>query len=113
MSCTERITARNTALLVAISEILDATTQPDNDKRDSMTIMSRQLRTQFNTQQIVRSCEDLLTMIRWMQERWLCGNLDTIGRSGVEAETEREAKEIVELLGKLNAGAGEQGGAGS
>lgn len=87
-----------------MSEILDAATQPDTDKRDSMTVMSRQLRTQFSTQQIVRGCEDLLTLVRWMQERWLCGNLDTIGQSGAEMETERDAQAIVGLLRRLDQG---------
>merc|ERR1711981_936331 len=98
----KRINARNTALLLAMSEILDASTAPQSDRRDSMTIMSRQLRTQFSAQQIVRSCEDLLTLVRWMQERWLCGNLNTIGQSTVESETEKDAQEIVEMLKRLD-----------
>ena len=100
----ERINARNTALLTAMGDILDATTELPNDKRDNMTVMSRQLRTQFGTQQMVRSCEDLLTLVRWMQERWLCGNLNTIGQSTVEGETDKDAKAIVELLKRLDGG---------
>jgi hypothetical protein len=66
-----------------------------------MTIMSKQLRTQFNTQQIIRSCEDLLTLVRWMQERWLFGNLETVKDEG-EGEMEKDVRGIVEMLKELD-----------
>jgi hypothetical protein len=98
----ERIAARQNTLINAMVDILDASTRPPMNQRDTMSIMSRQLRTQFNTQQIIRSCEDLLTLIRWMQEQWLFGNLDTLGKSGVELETEKDVQEIVEMLKRLD-----------
>jgi hypothetical protein len=36
-----------------------------------------------------------------MQEIWLFGKLDTLGRSEVEERTEEDAKKILELLQKV------------
>jgi hypothetical protein len=37
-----------------------------------------------------------------MQERWLFGNLDTIGKERVQVETERDAREILDMLRRLD-----------
>jgi hypothetical protein len=58
----------------------------------------------------IRASEDLLTLIRQMQEIWLFGKLDTIGDSKVQEETERDAKVIVGLLEQLKGGGGDVSG---
>lgn len=52
----------------------------------------------------IRSSEDLLTLIQQMQEIWLFGKLDTLGKSKIQEQTEADAKVVVELLESLKAG---------
>ena len=40
-------------------------------------------------------------LVRQMQELWLFGKLDTIGKSKVQEQTEEDAKAIVALLEQL------------
>jgi len=49
----------------------------------------------------IRASEDLLTLIRQMQEVWLFGKLDTLGKSEIEERTEEETKQILEMLQQL------------
>lgn len=59
------------------------------------------------TVQLIRGCEDLLVLVRQMQEVWLFGKLDAVGGSEVRDGTERDAKRIVGLLRRLDGGHGE------
>lgn len=53
------------------------------------------------------------SLIRQLQEMWLFGQLDTVGESRVLGETDRMAKEVGELLGRLaEKGVGVQGESG-
>lgn len=49
----------------------------------------------------VRAAEELQLLIRQMQEMWLFGQLDTLGESEVQRQTDENAKVVGELLGKV------------
>lgn len=56
--------------------------------------------TQIN-QKKVRNAEETLRLIRQMQELWLFGTLDTVGKSDVELKTEEETRRVAGLLEKM------------
>jgi Surfeit locus protein 5 subunit 22 of Mediator complex len=49
----------------------------------------------------IRAAEDLLSLTRQMQELWLFGQLDTLGKSVVEEKTEADARRVAELIQTL------------
>ena len=49
----------------------------------------------------IRAAEDLLSLTRQMQELWLFGQLDTLGKSAVEEKTEADARRVAELIQTL------------
>lgn len=57
----------------------------------------------------IRAAEDLQTLIRYLQEMWLFGQLNTIGESEVQQQTDENAKTVAALLKQL---AEKQGGLG-
>jgi hypothetical protein len=42
-----------------------------------------------------------MRLIRHLQELWLFGTLDTVGKSDAEVKTEAEAKKVAELIEEL------------
>jgi len=53
------------------------------------------------TRALIRATEDVLTLTRQMQEMWLFGQLNTLGRSKLEQETEEDAKVVQSLLERV------------
>lgn len=49
----------------------------------------------------VRAAEELQLLIRQMQEMWLFGQLNTLGESDVQQQTDENAKVVGELLKKV------------
>nr|POE79709.1 hypothetical protein CFP56_07774 [Quercus suber] len=47
---------------------------------------------------LIRSAEDLQTLIRQLQEAWLFGQLNTMGSSQAQNETDENAKQVADLL---------------
>jgi len=94
-----RIQTRVRALLKAYGEVLDGAQTPANPT--SLSAVTTAYKIDLATQSMIRASEDLLALIRQMQEIWLFGKLDTLGRSEVEERTEQDAQKILELLGKM------------
>jgi hypothetical protein len=53
------------------------------------------------TAAIVRLAEDAQRLIRHLQELWLFGSVDTVGKTEEELKSEESVKEIVGLLEEL------------
>jgi hypothetical protein len=51
----------------------------------------------------VKAAEDFQALIRQLQEMWLFGQLDTMGESKVQQQTDENAKVVAELLRQLAA----------
>lgn len=49
----------------------------------------------------VRAAEDMSALIRQLQEMWLMGQLNTIGDSKVQQQTDENAKVVAGLLKQL------------
>ena len=49
----------------------------------------------------IRAAEDLQVLIRQLQEMWLFGQLNTVGNSKVQQQTDETAKVVAGLLGQL------------
>jgi len=71
------------------------------DKTDYASTAFNTLQMDHETRALVRATEDVLTLTRQMQEMWLFGQLDTLGRSKLERETEEDARIVQALLGTV------------
>lgn len=49
----------------------------------------------------IRAAEDVQTLIRQLQEMWLFGQLNTLGESKVQQQTDENAKVVADLLKQL------------
>ena len=49
----------------------------------------------------VKAAEDILSLTRSLKEMWLFGQLDTIGESKAEAETDKHARSVAERLRRI------------
>ena len=49
----------------------------------------------------IRAAEDLLTLSHQMQELWLYGKLDTVGKSKVQVQANEDAEKVAQLLDTL------------
>lgn len=49
----------------------------------------------------IRAAEDVQTLIRQLQEMWLFGQLNTLGESKVQQQTDENAKAVADLLKQL------------
>ncbi|KAF2201787.1 hypothetical protein GQ43DRAFT_20384 [Delitschia confertaspora ATCC 74209] len=57
-----------------------------------------ELKIQEDTASLVRTAEDILTLIRQMQELWLFGSLDTLTKPADEEAAEAQALEIAKKI---------------
>jgi len=86
-----------------MTEMLDSVVEPTTTgQTDLLSIQSRKYRMETQTQQLIRGCEDLLVLVRQMQEIWLFGKLDAVGGSAVKEGMERDAEGILAMLKGLD-----------
>ncbi|KAE9986309.1 hypothetical protein EG328_006041 [Venturia inaequalis] len=76
----------------------DTKNTPD---QTSLAGLTRSHKTEVATQTMIRASEELLMIIRQMQELWLFGKLDTVGTSALEARTEEDTKKVLDLLQQM------------
>ena len=50
----------------------------------------------------IRAAEDFQVLIRQLQEMWLFGQLNTVGESKVQQQTDEDAKVVADLLKQLS-----------
>lgn len=55
----------------------------------------------IETQALIRTAEDVLSLSRQMKELWLFGSLDTMGKSGAVEQTENDARAAATLVDDL------------
>ena len=66
------------------------------------------------TQGLIKTAEDLLSLSRQMKELWLFGSLDTLGKTGPDEQTENDARVVADLVdGMLKKGTLFSGGTSS
>lgn len=71
------------------------------ERTDYNTTSYNALHMKDETAALIRAAEDLLSLTRQMQELWLFGQLDTLGKSAVEEKTEADARRVAELIQTL------------
>lgn len=71
------------------------------ERTDYNTTSYNALHMKDETAALIRAAEDLLSLTRQMQELWLFGQLDTLGKSVVEEKTEADARRVAELIQTL------------
>ncbi|KAF2763558.1 hypothetical protein EJ05DRAFT_472453 [Pseudovirgaria hyperparasitica] len=71
------------------------------DSTDKATTGTVEMMMGVETNALVRVAEDTLQLTRQLQELWLFGTLDTLGKSEVELKTEEDAKAVAEGIEKL------------
>ncbi|KAI9691571.1 MAG: hypothetical protein M1822_007642 [Bathelium mastoideum] len=76
------------------------------EKVDRNSTALNALEIDVETAALIRGAEDLTTLIRQMQEVWLFGELNTIGKSETQQKTEENTIAVAQLLEKLMAGYG-------
>ncbi|KAF2163379.1 hypothetical protein M409DRAFT_26415 [Zasmidium cellare ATCC 36951] len=71
-----------------------------NRKDRSVTAVTEyQIKTE--TSALIKTAEDVQTLIRQLQEMWLFGQLNTLGESKVQQQTDENAKVVADLLKQL------------
>ncbi|PPJ52014.1 hypothetical protein CBER1_09632 [Cercospora berteroae] len=60
-----------------------------------------QYQLQAETAALIRGAEEVQTLIRQMQEMWLFGQLNTLGESKIQQETDENARAVAGLLREL------------
>ncbi|KAF2026938.1 hypothetical protein EK21DRAFT_73169 [Setomelanomma holmii] len=82
-----------------------------NDARDYYTSAQKELTIREQTAGLIKTTQDLSTLIRDLQELWLFGGLDTLeDKKDEEVVREKAGKvaEMIEVLAKGKAGAGKE-----
>ncbi|KAF1987961.1 hypothetical protein K402DRAFT_392242 [Aulographum hederae CBS 113979] len=79
--------------------VAKALVEPDKATYDHTALNTMQI--EAETRALIRAAEEVLTLTREMQELWLFGHLDTLGKGDAERQTEEDAKKVTEVLEKL------------
>ncbi|KAK4502584.1 hypothetical protein PRZ48_006010 [Zasmidium cellare] len=70
-------------------------------KKDRAVTAVTEYQIKTETSALIRAAEDVQTFIRQLQEMWLFGQLNTIGESKVQQQTDENAKIVADLLKQL------------
>ncbi|KAI5362447.1 Putative mediator of RNA polymerase II transcription subunit 22 [Septoria linicola] len=73
--------------------------EPKTTDRGVSAVTQYQIRAE--TAALIRATEEVQTLIRQMQEMWLFGQLNTLGQSQIQKETDASVKEVKELMRQL------------
>ncbi|KAF2154816.1 hypothetical protein K461DRAFT_275976 [Myriangium duriaei CBS 260.36] len=71
------------------------------EKSDRNTTALHEFQSQVETAGLIRATEDVLSLIRQMQELWLYGQLNTLEVSDAQERVDAQAAEVANLLQKL------------
>ncbi|KAF2229018.1 hypothetical protein EV356DRAFT_496606 [Viridothelium virens] len=71
------------------------------EKTDRNSTALNALEIDVETAALIRGAEDLTTLIRQMQEVWLFGELNTLGKSENQEKMQQSTVAVAELLNKV------------
>ncbi|CAK4032414.1 hypothetical protein CB0940_08540 [Lecanosticta acicola] len=94
-----RIDKMQSELLRRFQALVDLTASVKKKDRSATAVVQYQI--QSETKALIKSVEDVQSLIRQLQEMWLFGQLDTLGESQVQKATEENARVVALLLGQL------------